>query len=203
MAELTHEELKALYLPGTDEFVIVDVPRMKYFMVTGQGPADGPAFQDAVRWLWAVVHPIRQIAKQRMGRAFVEPPLECLWWTDDPADFIAGRTDKFRWQVMVPTAEWVEDAMLADAISEVSEDRGDPPDTLRLDHLHEGPSVQIMHIGSYADAAAGLTRRLHEEFLPAQGLEPNGHHHEIYLTDPRRTAPERTKTVLRQPVRER
>ncbi len=199
--DLSREQLKELYLPPTDDFVFVDVPRMKLFMVDGEGsPGDKP-LEDAVRWLWAAVHPIRRVAKERMGKNFVEPPLEGLWWADDMADFVAGSKDKLKWRMMVPTANWVRDDMLAEAVTEAAKRLGEAPKGLRLDHLDEGRSVQIMHVGPYEEEAATLTRRLHKEFLPAHGLVPNGRHHEIYLTDPRRTAPEKTKTVLRQPVR--
>ena len=196
----SREQLKTLYLPPTDDFVFVDVPRMKFFMVDGEGSPDDERFTEAVGWLWAAVHPIRRIAKERMGKNFVEPPLEGLWWADDLADLVAGIKDKLRWRMMVPTAEWVSDAMLGESVDQAAKKLGEPPESLRLDHLDEGRSVQIMHVGPYEKAAAALARRLHEEFLPAHELVPNGLHHEIYLTDPRRTAPERMRTVLRQPV---
>ena len=75
-------------------------------------------------------------------------------------------------------------------------------DLLRLEHLHEGPSAQILHVGSYDDEAPTLAR-LHDEWMPQQGLTFNGLHHEVYLSDARRTAPEKLRTVLRQPVRPR
>jgi len=199
-ADLSKDQLKELYLPPTDEFVFVDVPRMKFFMADGEGSPDNESFEEAQRWLWAVVHPIRRLAKERMGRNFVEPPLEGLWWADDLDDFVAGSKEKLRWRLMVPTAEWVGSDMFAAALAEARKKLGEPPGSLRLDHLEEGRSVQIMHVGSWEKEAARLTRRLHEEFLPAHGLAPNGRHHEIYLTDPRRTAPENMRTVLRQPI---
>lgn len=199
--DLTREQLKSLYLPPTDEFTFVDVPRMKLFMVDGEGNPEGKPFEEAVRWLWAAVHPIRRLAKKRMGKNFVEPPLEGLWWADCEADFIAGIKDKLKWRMMVPTAEWVSEDMLAEAVAEAAKKLGEAPKSLRLGHLDEGRSVQIMHVGPYEQAATTLARRLHEEFLPARGLVANGRHHEIYLTDSRRSAPEKMKTVLRQPVR--
>ncbi len=199
--DLSREQLKELYLPPTDDFVFLDVPKMKLFMVDGEGSPDDKPFQEAVRWLWAAVHPIRRVAKERMGKNFVEPPLEGLWWADDMADFVAGRKDKLKWRMMVPTADWVHEDMLAEAVAEAAKKLGEAPTSLRLHHLDEGRSVQIMHVGPYEKEAATLARRLHEEFLPAHELVPNGCHHEIYLTDPRRTAPEKMKTVLRLPVR--
>jgi len=199
--DLSREQLKELYLPPTDDFTFVHVPRTKLFMVDGEGSPDDKPFKEAVRWLWAAVHPIRQVEKERMGKNFVEPPLEGLWWADNMADFVAGIKDKLKWRMMVPTSEKVSKDMLAKAVTEAAKKLGEAPKSLRLGHLDEGRCVQIMHVGPYEKEAAALARRLHKEFLPAHGLAPNGRHHEIYLTDSRRTAPEKMKTVLRLPVR--
>ena len=135
-----------------------------------------------------------------MGKYFIEPPLEGLWWADNMEDFIDGDQDKFKWRMMIVTADWVTDEMFAQAVAETEEKRGKAPSSLRLDTYHEGRSVQIMHLGPFGKDVPVLSR-LHKEFLPENHLLPNGHHHEIYLNDPRRVAPEKRKTVLRQPVR--
>jgi hypothetical protein len=104
---------------------------------------------------------------------------------------------------MVVTADWVDDAMFDEAVTTAGERLGEPPDTLRLERYDEGRSVQIMFVGDYRAEAANIARRLHAGFLPEHGLVPNGHHHEIYLNDPNRVAPEKWRTVVRQPVRPR
>ncbi|HEX6145718.1 MAG TPA: GyrI-like domain-containing protein [Acidimicrobiia bacterium] len=191
--------LEELYLPPADEFVLVDVPDLQFVMIDGDGGPDSEAFASAMRWIFAVVYPIKLIAKERMGKSFVEPPLECLWWADDMNDFIAGNRDKLRWRLMIVTADWVEQEMFDNATTTASERLGNPPSSLRLERFAEGPSVQIMHLGPNSEEAATLAR-LHNEFLPEHHLVANGHHHEIYLNDPQRVAPEKLKTVLRQPV---
>src|SRR5262245_5154937 len=70
-------------------------------MVDGKGSPDGELYSHLLRWLFAVAHPIKLIAKERMGRNFVEPPLECLWWSDDLNDFITGKKEKFKWRLMI------------------------------------------------------------------------------------------------------
>jgi hypothetical protein len=200
MTELDRERLKELYLPPTEDFTFVDVPELRYAMLDGHGDPDGEAFRHAVRWLFSAIDPIKRVARERMGKDFVEPPLECLWWTDDPRDFVAGTRDAMRWRPMILTADWVDHELFAQAVATTSERLGEVPDTLRLEQLHEGRSVQIMVVGDYASSAAALARRLHERFLPEHGLRPNGLHHEIYLSDPNRVAAERMRTVLRQPV---
>ncbi len=91
--------------------------------------------------------------------------------------------------------------MFEQAVATASERLGEVPGDLRLERFHEGRCVQIMHIGDYSMEAATLARRLHHEFLPQNGLVPNGLHHEIYLSGPNRVAAAKQRTVLRQPVR--
>ncbi len=198
---LSRKQLEELYLPPTDNFVLVDVPRMKFLMIDGEGNPEGESFRRALQWIFAVLYPIKRVAKERMGKHFVEPPLEGLWWADDIADFVAGRKDKLKWRLMIPaTPDWVTPALFAKAVAQAAKRLGKAPRGLRLDVFHEGRSVQIMHVGPPAEQCETMTR-LHKEFLPARRLVCNGPHHEIYLTDPRRVAPAKQKTVLRQPVR--
>jgi hypothetical protein len=201
--ELTRERLKELYLPPATGFTFVDVPDLPFVMIDGASVPDGEEHRHAIRWLFATIYPLKRVAKERMGKDFVEPPLEGLWWSDDPNDLATGRRDRLRWRMMIVVADWVTDAMVAEAVAASSERLGDAPATLRLDRLDEGRCVQIMHVGDYRNEAAAVARRLHAEFLPAHGLVPNGHHHEIYLSDPGRVAPEKMRTVVRQPVRPR
>jgi hypothetical protein len=184
-------------------FVFVDVPEMQFVMVDGRGSAEDEAYRHAVRWLFASIYPIKRIARERMGKDFVEPPLEGLWWADDPNDLVAVNKRKLDWRAMIVTADWVTPDMFERAVARAGERLGETPDGLRLERFGEGRSVQIMHVGDYRAEAAAVARRLHDGFLPEHDLAPNGHHHEIYLNDPNRVAPERWRTVVRQPVRPR
>jgi hypothetical protein len=198
---LSRKRLEELYLPPAGDFTLVHVPELKFIMIDGKGSPNGEAFEQAVQWLFATVYPIKRIAKERMGRNFVEPPLEGLWWADDMADFVAGKRDKLKWRLMIPAfPEWMDQDMFARAVAEAGKKRGDAPRNLRMDLYDEGRSVQIMHVGPPSEAVSTLVR-MHGEFLPEHGLTPSGPHHEIYLNDPRRTAPEKLRTVFRQPVR--
>ncbi|MBI4718186.1 MAG: GyrI-like domain-containing protein [Planctomycetes bacterium] len=193
--------LKELYLPPATEFVLVDVPEMRYLMVDGRGAADRTALDHAVKWLFTVIHPIKRVARERMGKNFVEPPLEGLWWADDVQDFICGNRDKLKWRMMIVyEPDWLTEEMFEDGVAAAKTRLGEPPDGLRIESYHEGLSAQIMHVGPPSEEGPTVAR-LHQEFLPANGLLPHGHHHEIYLTDPNRTEPEKMRTVLRQPVR--
>lgn len=99
------------------------------------------------------------------------------------------------------TPDWITHKVYAQALEIVAEGKEPPAalEILRLESYHEGLCAQIMHIGSYADEAPTL-HRLHHDWMPAKGYAFNGKHHEIYLSDPRRVAPEKLKTILRQPV---
>ena len=103
---------------------------------------------------------------------------------------------------LVVCVDWITPAQFVDAVGKVENERGPAPKTLRLESLHEGTSVQIMHVGDY-DGIGAVCKRLYDECLPAHDLTPSGHYHEIYLNDPTRTAPIKRKIVIRQPVNSR
>jgi hypothetical protein len=112
-------------------------------------------------------------------------------------------TDGFRWRQMIVTADWVSQDMFDQAVANASERLGEPPRGLRIERFAEGECVQIMHTGPENEEAVTVMARLHNEFLPERELVAHGCHHEIYLTDPKRVAPETLRTALRQPVKHR
>lgn len=194
------KRLEALYLPPAGDFTMIDVPEMLFVMLDGEGSPRGERYALAIRWLFAVIQPMRKLAKQRMGKDFLEPPLETLWWADDPADFVARRLDKWKWRAMIPAPDWAEDTMLAEGLARSTRLLGDPPGDIRLERFREGLCAQIMHIGPN-ESELEVLQRLYGDYLPTSGLVPNGPYHEIYLTDADRVAPHKRRTVLRQPVR--
>jgi hypothetical protein len=180
---------------------LIDVPAMSFIMVDGAGnPNTTPAYKAAIEWLFSTSY-ARKFASKAQGQDYVVPPLEALWWADDPADFIARRKDNWRWTAMIMVPDFVTRTMFGDAVAKTASKLGEPPATLRLERYDEGQCLQVLHVGSYDDEGPILTR-LHEIEMPARGLTFNGHHHEIYLSDARRTEPAKLKTILRQPVRE-
>ena len=194
--------LAALYAAPTDRFVSIDVPTLTFVKVDGAGdPNTIPAYRTAIEWLYAVSYALKFAAKG-LGKDYVVPPLEGLWWADDPADFVARRKDRWRWTMMIMAPDVIDRPMFDAAVAKAGRKLGPPPATLRLEPLAEGRSLQIQHVGSYDDEGPTLAR-LHGEVMPAEGLTFAGPHHEIYLGDPRRTAPARLRTILRQPVKPR
>lgn len=193
--------LKHLYRPGSGGFSLVDVPAMQFVMVDGQGdPNSAPVYKTAVEWLYAVSYALKFAAREKLGQDYVVPPLEGLWWADDPAEFVRGSKASWRWTMMIMAPAFITPDMLPAAAAKAADKLGKAPDSLRLATLDERQCLQILHLGSYADEAPVL-RHLHDVEMPARGLAFNGHHHEIYLSDPRKTAPDKLKTILRQPVR--
>jgi hypothetical protein len=193
------QRLKELYLPPADRFVLVDVPEMQFVMIEGEGDHSTDRFRLGTRWLFSVIAPIKPVARERMGGSYVEPPLEVLWWADDMRDFIAGDRATWKWRQMIVMADWVDEELFDRGRTAASERLGETPSTLRLDRFDEGTSVQIMHVGREEDAIPTMAR-LYDEFLPEHDLVATGSFHEIYLSDPKRVAPEKIRTVLRQPV---
>lgn len=114
--------------------------------------------------------------------------------------YISNDRDSWLWTMMIMQPDWITSDMFDRAVHGATDKLGDPPDSLRFESFNEGLCVQIMHIGPYSEEAPTIAR-LYGEFLPANNLTENGNHHEIYISDPRRVAPEKLKTVLRHPVR--
>jgi hypothetical protein len=192
----------AAYQGTRGQFRIVEVPDLQYLMIDGHGdPNTSPAFADAVESLYPVAYGLKFASKRELGRDYVVMPLEGLWWADDYAAFTSRSKAEWDWTVMMLVPDWIGGGMVEAAVQQSRAKHGARRfDDLRVETLREGLSVQTLHVGSF-DAEADVLRRLHEEFIPEHGLAMTGKHHEIYLSDPRKTAPEKLRTILRQPVR--
>ncbi|MBE7699962.1 GyrI-like domain-containing protein [Oerskovia sp. Sa1BUA8] len=192
---------RELYSPPR-EFVRVVVPPLRYLQIDGEGdPNTAPAHTEAVEALFPLAYAVKFASKKDLGRDYVVGPLEGLWTAEDPGTFVRREKDAWSWTLMILQPDWLTDAFVADVARATRRKKGLPAlDRVRFVTYDEGDSVQVLHVGSYDDEAPTLAR-LHDEYLPAHGLTFNGPHHEIYLSDVRRTAPEKLRTVLRQPVR--
>ena len=195
------KELKDLYNPKPGKFTLVKVPKLQYLMVDGQGdPNKVIEYQESVEALFSVSYTLKFRSKNELGKDYVVPPLEGLWWSDDFDDFRSRRKNNWSWTMMIMVPDWLGKNEFKEAVNTVSSKKPDiKVDRLRLETLTEGLSVQIMHIGSYDDETPTLLK-LHDEWLPENGLKERLKHHEIYIGDPRKTPAAKLKTVLRQPV---
>ena len=192
---------KELFSAPLNRFVKIDVPPVSYLMVDGHGdPNSTPTYKRAVESLYATAYTIKFLSKAD-GRDFVVPPLEGLWSARDPESFTSRRKDEWDWTMMIMMPDLVDDSLFQRGRHRAADKLGTLLESLRLDTLDEGLCLQALHVGSYDDEGP-LLAKLHGEIMPAEGYDFAGRHHEIYLGDPRRTPPEKLKTLLRQPVRQ-
>ncbi len=196
------KELKHLYRPSAKKMAIVDVQPMQFLMIDGHGdPNTSQAYREALDTLYAVAYTLKFASKKQLQRDYVVMPLEGLWWAEDMIEFSQDDKDAWDWTAMIMQPDWISAEMVEEA-KEAAARKKDLPalPKLRFESFREGLAVQIMHIGSYADEAPTIARM--HAFIEENGYQLAGKHHEIYLSDPRRTAPEKLKTVLRQPVKQ-
>lgn len=190
------------YRARRGEFRLIDVPDLQYLMIDGHGdPNTSPHYAAALAALYPVAYKVKFASKQHLGRDYVVPPLEGLWWAEDMESFTTSR-DKSRWDwtMMLMVPDWIDRSMFEAAVEQAGAKT--PPARLgevRLQSLAEGRCVQTLHIGSFDDEAAVL-ERMHHDVIPGHGLRMDGKHHEIYLSDLRKVAPGKLRTILRQPV---
>lgn len=197
------KDRKDLYAPKAGAFSIVDVPPMNFLTIDGHGdPNTSDAYREALGALYPAAYAVRALVKATLGRVHTVGPLEGLWSAADPEVFRTREKDAWDWTLMIVQPDWVTPAIVDEAIAGARKKQVPAVDRVRFETYPEGRSVQTLHVGSYDDEGPTLAR-LHDEFLPAQGLVMTGRHHEIYLSDARKTDPARLRTVLRQPVGDR
>ena len=191
------------YRARRGEVRLLEVPPLRYLMVDGHGdPNRSPEYAAALGVLYPLAYALKVASRRELARDYVVPPLEGLWWAPDMAAFTTRRDKSaWRWTLMLMTPDWLTADRIAATRDAVAAKRPAPAmDRVRLEVLDEGLCVQTLHVGSYDDEGPVLAD-LHARVIPERGLVATGRHHEIYLGDPRRTAPERLRTILRQPVR--
>ena len=198
-------ELKYLLAPPAARVEIVDVPKFNFVMLDGriepgQTVGGSPVFQEAVAALYGISYTLKFMLKRRRASPVDYPvmPLEGLWWTDSGA-FDQDPSQPMNWTLMMMQPAPVTPALYADVLEQLKRKKDSPVlRRVRLEKFHEGLSIQTMHIGPYSDEARTLDGM--KAFVETSGLRYRGRHHEIYLGDPRRAAPEKLRTILRHPV---
>lgn len=194
------KELKELYVPSSKEVSIVRVPKMNFLMIDGIGdPNTSKAYSDSIETLYSVSYSIKFILKKEKEIDYVVMPLEGLWWAEDMGQFSTKNKDKWKWTSMIMQPDFVDKKVFEMAFEQVKIKKNLLMlSKIRFQSFSEGLSVQIMHIGPYS-AEIPTIEKLHK-FVKESGHNLRGKHHEIYLSDPRKTAPERIKTIIRQPI---
>ena len=191
---------KELYRASRDP-ALVDVPELAFLMVDGHGdPNTATEYTQAVEALYTVSYSLKfAIKRARDGFDYGVMPLEGLWWVADMSKFTSSKKSDWDWTAMIMQPDQVTQDLLEDALANATAKKSLPAAAkLRLERFCEGPAAQVMHIGPY-DAEGPTIKRLHE-LIAESGRTRRGKHHEIYLSDPRRSAPEKLRTIIRQPV---
>jgi len=193
--------LKPYYTAFAAKPVFVDVPTMNYLMVDGTGDPNGQLFQEAVGSLYSVAYTLKFTFKKSQAIDYPVMALEGLWCADDVADFLSGKRENWQWTVMIVLPDIVAKKDVEQAVAAVKKKAKFPrfPE-VRFEKFAEGRAAQVMHVGPYS-AERPTIERLHR-FAGEQGYKLRGKHHEIYLGDPRRSAPEKLRTIIRHPVEE-
>ena len=195
------KKLKHLYKTSPKKVEIVEVPLMNFLMVDGEGdPNTSQSFSDAIEALFPLAYTLKfMVKKGDMGIDYGVLPLEALWWADDMIAFTAGNKDTWKWTVMIMQPEFITREMVEKATKEVG--RKKKPVSLplvRFESYKEDKAAQTMHIGPFSEE--GPTIEKVHLFIEENGSQRVGKHHEIYLSDIRRSAPEKWKTIIRQPM---
>lgn len=179
---------------------LVTIKPASYLTIRGKGAPGGETFTTKLGAMYAVGFTIK-MTKKFAGRDYVVCKLEALWWgSGQKANFAELPPEQWNWKVLIRTPDFIKPKDLTDAVKQLTA-KGKGPEVaeVKLETIDEGLCVQMLHVGPYDKE--GETVAVMKEFARGQGLSFHGLHHEIYLSDPRRVAPEKLRTILRQPVR--
>ena len=195
------KELKHLYRPSAKVVEIVDVPKMNFLMVDGEGdPNTSLPFQDAIDVLYPLSYALKFMVKRgEIGVDYGVLPLEGLWWADDMSSFSVADKEGWKWTLMIMQPDMVTGEMVREAKEQVRTKKNPVSLPLvRFEAYEEGKAAQTMHTGPFSEE--GPTVEKVHSFIEESGSQRIGKHHEIYLSDIRRAAPEKLKTIIRQPM---
>jgi hypothetical protein len=193
--------LKQYYNPSTRGFHLVEVPMMNFLMVDGKGdPNTSPEYQQAIETLYSMSYGIK-FALKSQGYDHVVPPLEGLWWMENMNEFSRANIARWEWTMMIMQPEWVTLETVESVRLEVAKKkRFSSLSKVRYERYIEGLAAQTLYIGAY-DNEAQVIADMHT-FIRNNGYQTNGKHHEVYLSDVRKTSADRLQTILRQPIRQ-
>ena len=196
------KELSEYYNPSKAKVTFVDVPAMNFLMVDGKGdPNTAKSYAKAIETLYSVSYTLKfTVKKGEMAIDYGVMPLEGLWWVEDMTKFDPEKKDDWLWTAMIMQPDFITKEMVEEARNSVRIKKNPKAlSLLRFETFREGPCAQIMHIGPFSEEGPNIAK-VHKA-IEDSGHELSGKHHEIYLSDFRRTAPEKLRTVVRQPYK--
>ncbi len=196
---------RKVYFTAAPAPEVVTFKAMKFLTIEGTGAPDSPAFQQAVGAMYAVAFTLKMQQKQA-GHDYKVSTLEGLWWADYPPSALAdpdalwtAPRETWKWKLLIMVPDFITKSDVRQAAASLAAKKGEPRIAdVTLERFAEGKSVQILHVGPYALEPASIVKM--RDLMAREHLQPRGRHHEIYLSDPRRTKPEKIRTILRQPV---
>lgn len=199
------KQYQHLYRPSAKQVSVVDVPPLRFVMIdgaieAGMTPNNSPGFESRVGALYGMAYTLKFMSKKRavLPIDYTVMGLEGLWWVAD-GEFKITQPDNWQYTLMILQPDHIDDEMFSSALQQLNKKKPNPINNqLRFERFHEGLCLQIMHIGPFAEEMATIEKI--DLFAAENGYRMHGKHHEIYMSDPRRTVPEKLKTVLRHPV---
>lgn len=179
---------------------------MLFIKIDGEGAPEDRAFQEAVQAIYGLVYSIKFWDKKHKAPKaydkFSISPLETIWWMKGDSQFDMNRPKDWEWTALIRVPDFITQEFFEEVVEEVSSVKASGIyKKARLETMHEGLCVQIMHIGPYSSEKSSLDKMIN--YARNKGYEVYGRHHEIYFNDPRRTVPEKLKTILRYPIKKK
>lgn len=193
--------LNELYAPSAKEISVVKVPKLNFLSIDGKGdPNTSRKYKEAIEALFSVAFKIKFTAKKELGKDYAVMPLEGLWWAEDMSRFPLDDKSSWLWKSLIMQPDFITQEIFQEAVVEIKTKKNLPGmEKIKLETLDEGLSAQILYIGPFSGEKP-IIQRIHD-FIQEQGGSLTEKHHEIYLSDPRKTASEKLKTIIRQPFK--
>ncbi len=200
MEKLNLKKTLKAYYEAKPTPMLVEIPPMKFLLADGHGnPNTSTEYAEVVQALYSVAYTLKFKIKKEKAIDYPVMALEGLWWGEEMSLFSAERKEDWLWTMMISVPDFITPELVAAAQTEAGKKKNLPAlPGLKFETFVEGLAAQLLHLGPYSAEAENI-QRLHN-FIHAQGYRLAGKHHEIYLSDPRKTAPEKLKTIIRQPV---
>ncbi len=187
------------YYTAKNTPAVVEFGKVPYLSIEGKGEPAGEAFTKAVEALYPFAYGVKNICKKQ-GQDFAVPKLEGLWWVKSNKPALKAPRSEWYWELLIRMPDFATSEIIKNAKEEVFKKKDlDLIKEIKFKTINENKCVQIMHVGPYATEPETIQKI--KNFIKQNGYTENGLHHEIYLSDPRKTVPEKMKTILRQPIK--
>ncbi|MEP2025162.1 MAG: GyrI-like domain-containing protein [Reichenbachiella sp.] len=187
------------YYKANSKPMELEVEQLNCLTISGIGAPDGALFQNSIGAIYAVAYTVKKYCKSDK-KDFVVPKLEAFWWVEEGLVFDETPQKDWHWQLMIRMPEFVTTDHVDQAVEEVIHKKQIVlANEVQLKPVYEGRSVQVLHKGSYYKEEPSINKIM--EYVKMNNLQLNGHHHEIYISDPTKTAEEKLKTIIRYAVK--